>query len=302
MSAPQGAPSQPAIEVRNVSKVYRLWSTSAWRLWVPLLQRLHRLTRGWLEPLAGYLQSVIDRHLRLHEALHGVDFSLHRGDALGIIGLNGSGKSTLLQIIAGVLQPTGGSVVVRGRVAALLERGRMVLEASPEEVVTEYLYRIHADALKASRDHASLGLERVDFGYGAEDACVVAASINDCDRHASLRYGEKVELALDVRLTAQVVAPQLIVDVMDGKGLQLTGRRIPLSAPQADGLVRLQVGFDATLQKGVYRLRMRVVDAPTLEQTVVLSRQEGWLSFDIVDDSRDLFTGLFPIPMSVGQR
>ncbi|HBH78499.1 MAG TPA: sugar ABC transporter ATP-binding protein [Nitrospira sp.] len=93
-----------AISVRNVSKKFRLFASPQDRLFEifhPFRKRYHR----------EFL------------ALNGVSLDIPKGQTIGIIGRNGSGKSTLLQIIAGILQPTDGSVVVNGRVAALLELG-----------------------------------------------------------------------------------------------------------------------------------------------------------------------------------
>ncbi|MFL6195202.1 MAG: ABC transporter ATP-binding protein [Thermoanaerobaculia bacterium] len=56
-------------------------------------------------------------------ALEEVDFTVHRGEAFGVIGGNGSGKSTLLKMVAGMLKPTTGRITVAGRVAALIELG-----------------------------------------------------------------------------------------------------------------------------------------------------------------------------------
>ena len=56
-------------------------------------------------------------------ALHDVSFEIQRGQTFCIIGENGSGKSTLLQLVAGILQPSSGSISVGGRVSALLELG-----------------------------------------------------------------------------------------------------------------------------------------------------------------------------------
>ncbi len=53
-------------------------------------------------------------------ALRGVDFTVRRGEAVGIVGPNGSGKSTMLLALAGILQPTEGVVEVSGHVSTLL--------------------------------------------------------------------------------------------------------------------------------------------------------------------------------------
>jgi ABC-2 type transport system ATP-binding protein len=55
--------------------------------------------------------------------LDNLNISVGTGEKVGIIGANGSGKSTLLKLICGILQPTGGSVRVRGHVAPLIELG-----------------------------------------------------------------------------------------------------------------------------------------------------------------------------------
>jgi ABC-type polysaccharide/polyol phosphate transport system ATPase subunit len=56
-------------------------------------------------------------------ALNNISFDIKSGETVGIIGPNGSGKSTILKLIAGVMGPTSGHVLVNGRVSPLIELG-----------------------------------------------------------------------------------------------------------------------------------------------------------------------------------
>jgi lipopolysaccharide transport system ATP-binding protein len=97
--------------------------------------RVEGLTKLYRRTLPGdrlrTLKSAIVRGNLVHDlkredaiaALEGVDFTVARGEAFGVIGGNGSGKSTLLKLVAGMLKPTTGRIVVDGRVAALIELG-----------------------------------------------------------------------------------------------------------------------------------------------------------------------------------
>ncbi|SFI64333.1 MULTISPECIES: ABC transporter ATP-binding protein [Microbacterium] len=62
-------------------------------------------------------------HKQEYVAVAGVDLEILAGTTVGLLGPNGSGKSTLLKLIGGIVSPTEGSILTRGRMAALLELG-----------------------------------------------------------------------------------------------------------------------------------------------------------------------------------
>jgi ABC-type polysaccharide/polyol phosphate transport system ATPase subunit len=63
------------------------------------------------------------RPIRRRTVLDGIDATIDHGEKLGVIGANGSGKSTVLKLMAGVLEPTRGSVRTQGTIAPLIELG-----------------------------------------------------------------------------------------------------------------------------------------------------------------------------------
>lgn len=54
-------------------------------------------------------------------ALQNITLEINEGDRIGILGHNGAGKTTLLRVISGIYEPTGGSVLVKGKVSSLID-------------------------------------------------------------------------------------------------------------------------------------------------------------------------------------
>lgn len=94
--------SDIAIQANGLSKQFRRHTVTS------LKERL--LRRGTARPDSIW-------------ALRDATFEVRRGEAFGLIGPNGAGKSTALKVLAGIFEPTSGSVMVSGRVSALLELG-----------------------------------------------------------------------------------------------------------------------------------------------------------------------------------
>ena len=182
--------------------------------------------------------------------------------------------------------------------AMLLEAGTIVAQGLPDDVISEYLRHTHQRVLANQATLAATSPPvAFDDGFGLDDVRVTASSINGA-QHITVGYDEPIEVALQVRLNPTLEHPVLIFDILDIKGLQLSGKRIPLPRVDAVHEIPVRVGFAATIQRGVYRIRTRIAEAPSLDDTTVLSRQEGTLSFDVAESSRHLFTGLFPLPMT----
>ncbi|GAB7218005.1 hypothetical protein OS42_46200 [Dickeya oryzae] len=96
------------IEVNNVTKIF------------PLYNVLTHGLRTFLFNMPSAIRSLRENKFTV---LDDVSFKVVKGEAVGIVGRNGSGKSTLLSLLAGVIQPTKGEVIVNARVSPLLELG-----------------------------------------------------------------------------------------------------------------------------------------------------------------------------------
>ncbi|RME17748.1 MAG: ABC transporter ATP-binding protein, partial [Bacteroidetes bacterium] len=104
---------QPIIKIQNIGKKFRIFHKDA-----PYL--------SLRDNIVSYIKTptkLFRRHTEEFWALKDVSFEIMPGESVGIIGKNGAGKSTLLKILSRITLPTTGEIILRGRVASLLEVG-----------------------------------------------------------------------------------------------------------------------------------------------------------------------------------
>ena len=110
-----------AIQLSGVKKMYKLGQIGGGTLTADLQSWWARV-RGKEDPNTqiGSDQRLIGQTFM---ALNGIDLTVYKGEALGIIGGNGAGKSTMLKLLSRVTAPTEGEIDIYGRIASMLEVG-----------------------------------------------------------------------------------------------------------------------------------------------------------------------------------
>lgn len=89
------------IEIKHLTKEYKMFAGKKDRL------------------LEAILPSY-EKH-DVFRAMEDLDLQVSKGEILGILGKNGAGKSTLLKMVTGVVTPTSGEIITRGKISSLLE-------------------------------------------------------------------------------------------------------------------------------------------------------------------------------------
>jgi ABC-2 type transport system ATP-binding protein len=219
-----------AIEIERVTKNFRLYHQKP----SSLKERILRFRRIRWEPFT---------------ALDDISLDIEAGTTVGLLGHNGSGKSTLLKCIAGILQPSSGSVRTVGRMAALLELGAGF---HPELSGRENVYL----------NGSILGLKRAEVDRVFDDIVAFAELEQFIDtpvKHYSSGMYIRLGFAVAINVDPEILLVDEVLSVGDEafqrkcidkvKTFQAEGRTIVVVTHAAD-MVRQMCDKAAALEHG----------------------------------------------------
>ncbi len=221
---------------------------------------VYRLPRERLSGIKEFTIRWLQRRITYDEfwALKSVSFQVTKGEIFGVIGPNGAGKSTLLKVMAKVLTPQAGRVIIRGKLAPLLELGGGF---HPELTGRENIY-LNSALLGRTRSETTALIDQItafaevgDFidaplrTYSTGMAARLGFSVATCERPDILLIDEVLsvgdvlfqEKCLDLMLKYKALGTTIIVVSHDlgtiqrfcDRTLWLSGGQIKLmGAPQ----------------------------------------------------------------------
>ncbi len=135
-------------------------------------------------------------------ALRDVNLAIQAGSTVGLMGSNGSGKSTLLKIIGSIIQPTTGTVLRRGRLAALLELGAGF---HPELTGRENVY-LNAAILGMSRQETERHFDAIVDFSGIESFIDTQVKFYSSGMYVRLAFAVAIHVDPDLLLVDEVLA------------------------------------------------------------------------------------------------
>jgi ABC-2 type transport system ATP-binding protein len=220
-----------AIEIEHLSKIFRLYREKP----TSVKERVLRLGR-----------------VRYQEfyALEDVDLDIEVGTTVGLLGHNGSGKSTLLKCIAGIIQPTSGSVRTIGRLAALLELGAGF---HPELTGRENVF-LNGSILGLKRAEVQRTFDDIVSFAGLEQFIDTPVKFYSSGMYIRLGFAVAINVDPEILLIDEVLAvgdeafQRKCIDKV--KSFQAEGRTIVVVTHASD-LVRQMCDKAAALEHGV---------------------------------------------------
>ncbi len=141
-------------------------------------------------------------HKQEYTAVKNVNLEIQAGTTVGLLGPNGSGKSTLLKLIGGIVSPTTGKVLTRGRMAALLELGAGF---HPDLSGRENVY-LNASIMGMSRAETTAKFDEILEFSGIGDFIDTQVKFYSSGMFVRLAFAVAVHTDPDVLLVDEVLA------------------------------------------------------------------------------------------------
>ena len=187
------APPQPILEARDLSLIFPVLKPSE-----------RRIGKNPLRLLSRFYTDRAQRETAV--LLECLNFSVMRGDRVGVVGANGAGKTTLLRTLCGVYRPSSGKLVTRGHVQGLIN---IQLGMDPQATGIENIY-----------------LRGLQLGMGLSEIrnrlpeIVEFAEIGPAIHDVFGNYSTGMQLRVAIAVSTMMVPDILIMDEWIGAGDQ----------------------------------------------------------------------------------
>jgi lipopolysaccharide transport system ATP-binding protein len=243
--------SAPALSVRGLGKSYTIVHNATGHVTMAEVA-LHRLRHPFQRAEREQFWALRD-----------VDFDLHEGEVLGVLGRNGAGKSTLLKLLGRIAAPTAGEIALWGRVGSLLEVGTGF---HPELTGRENVYLNGSILGMTTREIARQFDAIVDFA-GVERFLDTPVKRYSSGMYVRLAFAVAAHLETEILLVDEVLAvgdadfQRKCLDKMHD--VASTGRTVVFVSHQMRSIERLcsrvllleggRIAFDGSTAEGVSR-------------------------------------------------
>ena len=190
---------KPIIEIKNLKKRYRMGVIGGTTLRADIQSYIAK-KRGLEDPNTIIGQERLKGTTFM--ALNGIDLKIMPGEAVGIIGVNGAGKSTLLKLISRITAPTDGQIILRGKVASMLEVGTGF---NPELTGRENVY-MNGTILGMKKEEIDAKMEQIIEFSECRDFIDTPVKRYSSGMYVKLAFSVAAHLDSDILIMDEVLA------------------------------------------------------------------------------------------------